>query len=170
MGRGIIYHIGLASKIEDYDMMDESHFYSRLEALDIDYITNQASHEAKESIARLVSRLRAAGFKVELSMDPHYESFYFFNTGDEDELTVCKSGYFAAAFTSLQKMVNSMSLETFASDGQEEFTLRNLINNKIGDAVYFGEMYEDVYSLDSFIRKLSPNKSYYIAPDTIYMH
>lgn len=170
MSRGIMYHIGTENEIDNYTKMDESDFYGSTSSLCVDYVKNQAPEEAKNSVEALVSRFQAAGFKVEQSTDPALEGFYFFKTGDEAELTACKSGYFAAAFASVQKMVNNMSLETFASDGPEEFMLRSLINNNSGDAVYFGEYLEAVYSLDSFVRKLSPNTGYYIAPETVYMH
>lgn len=168
MSRGIMYHIGSEGEIGNYTAMDESDFYGSCAALGVDHVLNQTPEDAKTSVGNLVSRLWAAGFRVKLSVDP--EGFYFFRTGDEAELIVCKCKYFAAAFTSLKKMICSMSLETFASDGPEEFTLRSLIDNNSGDAVYFGDYLEAAYSLDSFIRKLEPNKGYYIAPETVYLH
>ena len=62
-----------------------------------------------------------------------------------------------------------MSLETFLSDGTEEYQLRMLIKNTSGDMVYYGDWMESSLSLDSFIRKLTPNSVYYIAPETVYV-
>lgn len=170
MSRGIMYHVGTERGIGDYTAMDESDFYESLGALGVDYVKNQHAENAKESVQNLVSRLCNAGFKGKLATDPDYEGFYFFDTGSKDELLVCKSKYFAGAFASLQKMVNEMALATFASDGSEEFVLRSLISNEAGDAVYFGEYLEAAYSLDSFVRKLEPNITYYITPETVYLH
>jgi len=170
MSRGIIYHFGLISGIENFGEMDETDFYGQFGTLGVDGIWNQPAKEAKKSVGNLVARLWSAGFKVKLSTDPIYEDFHFFNTGNEAELIACKSKYFAVAFNSLKEMVHKMSLETFSADGPEEFIMRTLINNKAGDLVYFGNVYEDLYSLDSFVRGLRPDTGYFIAPETVYMH
>lgn len=170
MSRGVMYHIGHETEIGNYVPIDESEFYEEISALGVDYVQNQHPENAKVSVSNLVQRLWAVGFKVKLTTDPDLEGFYLFQTGSEAELTACKAAYFKSAFESMKQMVNTMSLETFASDGGEEYMLRSLINNKMGDAVYYGAYLEEVYSLDSFIRKLTPNTGYYIAPETIYMH
>ena len=62
-----------------------------------------------------------------------------------------------------------MSLETFASDGLEEYQLRMLIKNTDGDMVYYGDWMETTLTLDGFIRRLTPGSAYCIAPETVYM-
>ena len=44
-----------------------------------------------------------------------------------------------------------------------------LIKNTSGDMVYYGDWMESSLSLDSFIRKLTPNSVYYIAPEAVYV-
>jgi hypothetical protein len=167
--RNIIFHIISEQMFDHYTTMDESDFYEHLESLNADSVQNQDPVDAKDSVERLVSRLQNAGLKVETATGPESEEFYVFQTGNAEETKTCKCQYFAAAFAKLQEMVGQMSLETFLSDGTEEYQLRMLIKNTSGDMVYYGDWMESSLSLDSFIRKLTPNSVYYIAPETVYV-
>lgn len=168
MSRGIVYHI--VTDLDGYTAMDESDFYDSLGALGVDRVANQHAEDAKNSVERLVERLQKAGFAV-APINFEDEDFFSFTTGDEEETLARKSQYFAPAFAAFQKLASSTSLETFASDRNEEYELRRLIDNRMGDGVYYGNgLYEEFHSMDSFIRKLTPNTTYYIAPETVYMH
>lgn len=167
--RGVIFHIISERGIDNYTAMDASDFEEHIEGLCVESVQNQHPKDAKASVERLVSRLQSAGFAIETTTGPEDEKFYVFHTGIEEETLARKCQYFATAFAKLQEMVRQMSLETFASDGTEEYELRMLIKNTYGDMVYYGDWMEDSYSLDGFIRQLTPNSTYYIAPETVYM-
>lgn len=171
MAYNTVFHIISAKMIQDYTEMDESDFYDNCEALGADRVSNRTAEDAKEDIERLAERLRKAGFEV-TPEEPLEDgtTFYRFKTGDKVETLARKAQYFEPAYTALKRMVSETSLEAFASDGLEEYKLRMLIDNKGGDMVFFGDCIECVDTLDSFIRKLEPNREFYIAPETVYLH
>jgi len=171
MAYNTVFHIISAKMIQDYTEMDESDFYDGCEALGADRVSNRTAEDARDDVERLADRLRKAGFEVTpeepLEDEP---KFYLFRTGNEAETLARKAQYFEPAYTALKRMVSETSLEAFASDGLEEYQLRMLIDNKGSDMVFFGDGIECVETLDSFIRKLEPNREFYIAPETVYLH
>lgn len=167
--RGVTFHIISESKIDNYTAMSASDFDEYVESMGIESVQDQHPVDAKNSVERLISRLRSAGFEIDETFGPDEEKFFVFRTGSEEETMARKCQYFAAAFAKLQEMVSQMSLETFASDGLEEYQLRMLIKNTDGDMVYYGDWMETTLTLDGFIRRLTPGSAYCIAPETVYM-
>lgn len=173
MARGIMYHIAETS--EAACGMDENYFYDSLDSLCVDFVQNRTQEEAKEDISNLVHALRCAGFTIGsyTGTGPNDEPVpdcATIVTGDEQTLHICKENYFRGKLDALKKAVSDLSLETFAEDTFATYNIRMLCEDTMDDAVYYGETYEGIHSLDGFIRRLSPNRVYYIAPETVLMH
>lgn len=173
MGRGIMYHITLDS--ENVNTMCEEDFYEELRSLCIDSVKDRPQEDAQNDVRGLAERFKSAGFSIEeyTPLDENESPMWscpVIKTGDEATLETCKMKYFASAFGKLQKRVQEMSLQTFVSDTSTASSLRTLIANTYADAVYYGEPYEGIYSLDGFVRRMKPNTTYYIAPETVLMH
>lgn len=173
MARGTMFHI--THSPEDASSMSESDFYQDLDSLGVDFVRDNEPDVSKEEIDSLVERLRKAGFIIEtyIPEDEHEEPMDpapVIITGNADSLEECKMNYFKNAFKVMQEKASAMTLKQFSSDTLDTYELRMMIENTMGDAVYYGDPYEAPYSMDGFIRRLEPNRKYYIDPNTVFMH
>lgn len=183
MTRGILYHV-----TTDKDLIDEvdaQDFSGHEKELSIEGFCNRNGIDANGDIVKLTSRLREAGFDIEanqrsvvteITMNGQEQTscshlvVYSIQTGDAKKLDVAKENYFRDAFENLRKTVDGMSIKTFATDPCSVCDIMRHVDDRYADAVALdlssGAL---VYTMMQFIRRLAPNRTYYISTRTIKM-
>lgn len=71
--------------------------------------------------------------------------------------------YFSERYQQLQQEFAYLTLEDFAKNVAE---IKELIDDETSDAVWFNSSF---YNLDSFVRQVEPNKTYYLYPNVLNM-
>lgn len=168
MSRGIIYHAVLDEN--NCGMMSASDFEDCLDVMHIDSVLDQAPEDAADSIANLLSWIKTGKFEI-IEKDLPEDCAFIIKTGDAEQLAYCKRQLFARGFEELKKKLDFLSLDTFASDFIEIASIRDILENTYADAVYFDAgTGPGTYTLDGFMRRLEPNKTYFVSANTVWMH
>lgn len=71
--------------------------------------------------------------------------------------------YFSERYQQLQQEFAYLTLEDFAKNVAG---IKELIDDETSDAVWFNSSF---YNLDSFVRQVEPNKTYYLYPNVLNM-
>lgn len=72
--------------------------------------------------------------------------------------------YFKARIKTLKNLVKDLTLDQFAADGMEEYTIRKIIKNEFDDYIHFNYL----MPLDSFVRKLDGTKTFHVGGVALY--
>ena len=167
MSRGIMYHIALDENC--CGSMSADDFFDSLDLLHVDSVADQAPEDCAKSLKSLLDWLEKAGFCIIQTGLPE-NCAAILKTGSARELENCKRKRFVKAFKTLKDKVTALSLDTFAADFVEVSSIRDILEDTHADAVYYDAgLGPGTYTLDGFMRRLEPDRSYFISANTVWM-
>lgn len=152
--------------------IDASDFDDRLDALGADYAENYQSTDAARVTGELKSRFLAARFRVQdKTGELPIGCAFAFGTGSRDELKQAQIAWFRESIDALKSKVAGMSDEDFACDTAMPYALKELVDDRYGDAVYLDMgTGPAVNTLDRFMRCLQPGTTYFVDAAAVYLH
>lgn len=180
MIRGTIYYI--TADPCPLHAMDESDFYDRVDALEVDYVQNDSAETAAQEIARLRTNLEKAGFGLvlpngngewpgDIEVDACAPPAFGFVTDSRDALDTARINWFARDLAELKAKVAALTPREFACDTAAAARIVELTSDTCGDAVYLDMgTGPALYTVPVFMRNLEPGRTYYVAANTVTMH
>lgn len=162
MARGHIYYI---TTDEHKDVgFDESSYYGRLDALDIDYVLNQTKEDSEIPLEWLQELMQKAGAAIGYGYDNGSFAFSFCFEKTEK----MQQDYFRPKLEKLKKETEALTLFDVIRAAP---SLDTILDNQYGDLVELddGET-ESLVSMDTFIRRIKPGTIYYVYECVILAH
>ena len=158
---GIMFRIekdhGLAT---DFDVL---YVMEYAEGMQAERMHNRSREESRQDVSQLVEDLQDAGFDIAYDEVTRTASIV---TPNADDLTLCKTRFFASTLDQLKKQVQDMSIQTFATDPFAVYELRRLCEDPDNNMAYYNGV---IYKLHQLLRRLEPNETYYIGQKTIQL-
>lgn len=168
MSMGIMYAVNISPDgLDDFDENDL--LGDAFDSIGADYIANEPAEQAALSCSSFAETLTRAGFPVASNDLPKGCAFRF-NSGMPGELRDRLCTYFSHYLDELKELVSNMTLEEFVTlDGV--WSLNPLIDDKFSDHVWFDlGNGPAAYTMMGFLRRLEPDRTYYVSSHTVYLH
>lgn len=168
MSRGYIFHVTTDSFA--MGTLSASDFYESLNQLQADYTEDASSETANEVLqTNFLSILSRIGFSIDpFSTDD--ANGYVIHPLDETGVRRAKELYFAPKLKEFQEIATNMTLDRFV-DTNTPSDINTVVDNNYTDGVQFENQYGGLfYTMDAFIRRLSPNTEYFVSDNIIFMH